>query len=111
MNGTSLQVIYKYEIAFKVPIHGSVSFAKLADRCNIPKLDLQRILRFAMVWHRVFCEPKIGFVAHTAASRLLVEDPRAHNMAGLMFDQDWQAMARVRLPTCKQWTWRMCLVD
>lgn len=51
-----------------------------------------------MVWHRVFCEPENGYVAHTAASRQLAEDPRAHDMAGLMFDQDWQAMARVRLP-------------
>lgn len=55
-------------------------------------------MRFAMVWHRVFCEPENGFVAHTAASRQLAEDPRAHDMAGLMFDQNWQAMARVRLP-------------
>lgn len=69
LNGTSLHAIYKYEIAFNVPVHGSVSFALLAARCNISKPDLQRILRFAMVWHRVFCEPESGFVAHTAASR------------------------------------------
>lgn len=102
MNGTSLQAIYKYGIAFEVPIHGTISFVQLAARCNVPKIDLQRILRFAMVWHRVFCEPEKGFVAHTAASRQLAEDPRAHDMAGLMFDEGWQAMARVRFPGLNQ---------
>ncbi|KAM0797379.1 O-methyltransferase [Usnea florida] len=93
-NGTSLHAIYKYEIAFKVPIHGSISFAQLAELCKIPELDVRRILRFAMVWHRCFCEPTEGFVAHTAASRQLAEDPRAHDVAGLMFDECWQSMAR-----------------
>lgn len=111
MNGTSLHAIYKYGIAFKVPIHGSISFALLAERCDIPKVDLQRILRFAMVWHRVFCEPKNGFVAHTAASRQLAEDPRAHDMAGLMFDKDWQAMSRVRLPTSRNVDVEVWLAD
>lgn len=94
LNGTSLQAIYKYRIAFKVPIHGSISFKELAELCELPELDLRRILRFAMVWHRCFCEPEDGFVAHTAASRQLTEDPRAHDMAGLMFDECWQSMAR-----------------
>ena len=78
-----------------MPIHGSTSFAELAEKCGLPELDVRRILRFAMVWHRVFCEPSKGYVAHTAASRQLAEDQRAHDMLGLSFDESWQSMARV----------------
>lgn len=48
-----------------------------------------------MVWHRVFQEPRKGFVAHTAASRKLVEDPLARAGLGYMFDEVWQSFAKV----------------
>ncbi|CAG8957850.1 hypothetical protein HYFRA_00000190 [Hymenoscyphus fraxineus] len=94
LNGTSLNAIYTYDIASKVPLHGKISFQDLAKQCGLKELDLRRILRFAMCWHRVFCEPERGFVAHTAASRQLMEDQGAMDMAGLMFDEGWQSMAR-----------------
>jgi hypothetical protein len=95
LNGASLQAIYTYDIASKVPLECPISFSDLSKECGIAELDLRRILRYAMCWHRVFCEPEKGFVAHTTASRLLREDPRARDMAGLMFDGCWQGMARV----------------
>jgi hypothetical protein len=95
LNGTSLQAIYTYDIATKVPLESPISFSDLSKECGIQELDLRRILRYAMCWHRAFCEPKKGFVAHTAASRLLRGDERARDMAGLMFDGCWQGMARV----------------
>ncbi|KAI9711576.1 MAG: hypothetical protein M1820_002141 [Bogoriella megaspora] len=91
INGTSLQAIYKYDIPSKVPIHGRISFGDLESACGLPESDLRRILRYAIVTHRVFCEPRKGFVAHTAASRQLAENPRAFDMLGLSFDQDWQS--------------------
>ncbi|KUJ07170.1 O-methyltransferase-like protein [Mollisia scopiformis] len=94
MNGTSLDAIYVYDIASKVPLYSNISFSNLAKQCELPELDLRRILRFAMCWHRVFCEPERGYVAHTAASRQLRDDPKAMDMAGLMFDECWQSMAR-----------------
>ncbi|MCJ1353124.1 MAG: hypothetical protein MMC33_003109 [Icmadophila ericetorum] len=94
LNATSLQAIYKFEIAQKVPIHGEISFASLAELSNLDELDLRRILRFAIVHHRVFCEPRKGYVAHSAASRRLAENAGARDGLGLMFDECWQSMAR-----------------
>lgn len=94
LNGTSLNAIYTYDIASKVPLHSQMSFSDLAKLCDLPELDLRRILRYAMCWHQVFCEPERGFVAHTAASRQPKEDQRAMDMAGLMFDDGWQSIAR-----------------
>ena len=96
-NGTSLNAIYSYDIASKVPLESKTSYSELAKQCDLPELDLRRILRYAMSWHRVFCEPERGYVAHIAASRQLKEDPKAMDMLGLMFEEGWQGMARVSL--------------
>jgi hypothetical protein len=95
MNGTSLNAIYIYDIPSKVPMDSSISFSDLAKQCDLPELDLRRILRFAMCWHRVFCEPEPGYVAHTAASKQLKTDPKSFDTLGLMFDEGWQSTARV----------------
>ena len=48
-----------------------------------------------MVYHHVFCEPRKGFVAHTAASRILAEDPKIQDVVGVMCEETWPAYARV----------------
>ncbi|MCJ1310857.1 hypothetical protein MMC25_004525 [Agyrium rufum] len=93
LNGTSLQTIYKYDIPSKVPLGGEISFADLAAKCSLYEPDLRRILRFAMVYHHVFQERRVGYVAHTAASRKLVENPHAMDALGSQFDEAWQAFA------------------
>ncbi|KAL8710084.1 MAG: hypothetical protein Q9225_007362 [Loekoesia sp. 1 TL-2023] len=94
LNGVSLQAIYKYNIASKVPLHGEISFRELADQCGLDEVNLCRMLRFAMAYHHVFQEPRRGFVAHSAASRKLAEDPLAKAGLGYMFDEVWQAFAQ-----------------
>ena len=91
----SLQAIYKYDIASKVPTHGEISFKELSSRCGLDEINLRRILRFAIAFHRVFQEPRIGFVAHSAASRKLVDDPLARAGLGFMFDEVWPSFAQV----------------
>lgn len=95
LNGTSLQAIYKYDIPSKVPLHGEISFAELAVKCNLYEPDLRRILRFAMIYHRVFQERNAGFVTHSAASRRLVDFPLAMDALGAQFDEAWQGFAHV----------------
>jgi len=85
LNGTSLQAIYKYDIPSKVPLHGEISFPELADKCNLYEPDLRRILRFAIIYHRVFQERNAGFVTHSAASRRLVDFPLAMDALGAQF--------------------------
>lgn len=94
LNGVSLQAIYKYDIASHVPIHGEVSFPDLARQCGMSETNLRRIIRFAIAYHRVFQEPRKGYVSHSAASRKLAEDANAAAGLGYMFDEVWQSFAR-----------------
>ncbi|KAK2772300.1 hypothetical protein FQN53_004663 [Emmonsiellopsis sp. PD_33] len=80
-----LAAIYRFNIASLVPIHDAIPFAELADKCGLLEHDLRRVIRYTASHHRVFCEPKKGFVAHTAASRLLAENPVARDLMGLTF--------------------------
>ena len=59
--------------------------------------DLRRILRFAIIHHRVFQEPRKGIITHSAASRRLVDDSAARDGLGLQFDDAWQSFAKVCL--------------
>ncbi len=99
INATSLEAIYRWNIPSKVPLDGSeISFGALAEKCKMYEPNLRRILRYAILYHRVFREPRAGFVAHSAASALLVKDPATFDALGMMFDESWQAFARVGSP-------------
>lgn len=94
-NGASLQVIYKYKIATKVPLDREISFAELAAQCNLYEPDLRRIVRFAIAHHRVFNEPKRGLITHSAASLQLALKPDVQDGVGLIYDDFYQSFARV----------------
>lgn len=72
-----------------------MTFDELAEQCHIPEPDVRRLLRTAIVSHRIFGEPEEGKVAHSAASRLLLENQQEWDMAGLTWEEDWPAFARV----------------
>ncbi|KAM7218255.1 S-adenosyl-L-methionine-dependent methyltransferase [Rhypophila decipiens] len=93
-NGTSLQAISKWKVAQKVPIHGQVSFDDLGKQVGVHPIDLRRVLRYAMCHHRLFCEPREGFVAHTLASRQLAEDPMLADGLWLLSEHTHQAQCR-----------------
>lgn len=63
-------------------------------KCGLLEHDLRRIIRFAAVHHRVFQEPKKGYVAHTRASQLLAENRKMSDLMGLTFGECWPAHAR-----------------
>ena len=95
INATSLEAIYRYRIPSKVPRDGDISYADLALRCELYEPNLRRILRYAIIYHRVFKEPRVGYVAHSAASLMLVENSAMMDALGMMYDESWQAFARV----------------
>lgn len=95
MNATSLEAIYRWDIARHVPFDGDISFVELGRHINMSETNVRRIIRFAITWHRIFREPRPGFVAHSAASRLLVTDESSFDALGMMFDESVQAFARV----------------
>ena len=76
-----------------MPIHGAISFHNLATKCGLSETNIRRIVRFAIVYHRVFQEPRRGHVSHSAASRKLAEDANAKAGVGYMFDECWQSFA------------------
>ncbi|KAL9621340.1 MAG: hypothetical protein Q9160_004231 [Pyrenula sp. 1 TL-2023] len=94
VNGISLEAIYRWNIPKQVPLNGEISFAELARKVSQAEPTVRRIIRYAIVWHRVFHEPRIGHVAHSSASRLLVEDPEFFDGLGLMFEETWKAFSR-----------------
>ncbi|OGM41476.1 hypothetical protein ABOM_010075 [Aspergillus bombycis] len=92
-----MQVIHRYRIAqcFR---HGEIIvFDELSGRCGLNVIVLKRILRLAMTRH-VFSEPKCDFVAHTAATRLLVEDERTRSFSGIICEERFPASTRVEWP-------------
>jgi hypothetical protein len=95
-----MHAIYKFEIAQKVPLVGDISFTDLAAKCGLYEPDLRRIIRFAIIYHRAFLEPRKGYVAHSAASRQLMEDADVRDGIGLMFDDFYPSFARVSSIQC-----------
>ncbi|TVY22560.1 O-methyltransferase [Lachnellula hyalina] len=96
-----IQAINRYSIANKVGLDEEVSFTDLAERCDLQKNDLTRILRQAMSKH-VFKEPKRGYVAHTAASKLLMDSKDLNDMLYIAHDIIWPASAHL-LESIDKW--------
>lgn len=93
-NFAPLAAIYRFKIASFVPTEGDIPFVDLADNCGLLENDLKRIIRYAAVHHRVFKETRPGFVAHTAASKLLSENEKIGDIMGLTFAECWPAYSR-----------------
>jgi hypothetical protein len=93
-NFAPLAAIYRFKIASFVPDEGAISFTDLADKCSLLENDLKRIIRYAAVHHRVFQEPRPGFVAHTTASKILSENEKIADIMGLTFAECWPAHSR-----------------
>ena len=53
------------------------------------------MLRHAMTNH-VFCEPRPGVVAHTAASKVMAENTLIRDFVGIASEEKFQAAAYVR---------------
>ncbi|KAI0116558.1 hypothetical protein GGR51DRAFT_555583 [Nemania sp. FL0031] len=68
-----MQAILRYGLADSFPIDETTTYALLAYQSGLSEKHVRKILRLAMT-HHIFYEPVPGLVAHTAASRLLVQD-------------------------------------
>lgn len=76
-----------------VPVDGSASYADIAKAAGADEVDLRCLIRHAMT-NRIFCEPREGYVAHTAASRVLLEDAQMNDWVGLCSAEFFPAAAR-----------------
>ncbi|OGM41087.1 O-methyltransferase [Aspergillus bombycis] len=89
----SLQYIYRYQIAPQVPVEGTITFEQLAQATNLNIKDLTRFLRVAISRH-VFYEPQKDVIGHTAASKLLVNNPMVEAWLLNIAEEYWPAFTR-----------------
>ena len=97
----SLHSIYRFHIASSLSSlsqtahdpDSPVPYAQLAHATGLEPTLLKRLIRHA-ISQRVFCEPKKGFVAHTATSRLLAEE-NANDWMGARCEEVWPAALKV----------------
>ena len=70
----SLQAICRLGIAEAIPAESAGSeIADVAMKTRLPPSVVQRILRHAVA-HRIYTEPRLDFIAHTAASKMLAQN-------------------------------------
>jgi len=93
VNILTLQAINRFRIAQHVPLDGSITYRELSALCGMDESQLCRLIRYAMT-DRIFCEPEKQHVAHTAASRLLAEDPRMDSWVYLLTEHVWPAATK-----------------
>jgi O-methyltransferase domain len=97
----SLRFVYHYNIPQYVPANGSISYADIARASNLDEVLLRRFIQAAMV-NRVFSEPQLGYVQHTAISRLLKDDPEAMDTVGFLLEDLAPASTKV-IEAYKKW--------
>ncbi|KAI9650593.1 hypothetical protein NHQ30_000611 [Ciborinia camelliae] len=70
------------------------TFTEIATARNLSVSDTTRFLRLAMTYH-VFKEPRDGIVAHTAASKVLVDNQYAAAWLGHILENVWPTLPRM----------------
>ena len=89
-----LQFISRFGLANKVPIDGEISFKDLAATIGINTAATTSILRLGIAF-RIFTEPHPGFIAHSAASRQMVNDTRVSDWVAVTTEELWPATQKL----------------
>ena len=93
----SLQAIYRFNLATSFPPdRDETTFEDIASSSGFSEPQVRRVLRHAMTY-RIFREPRKGVVAHTAASRVLANNPAMRDWIGMVSEEMWPAASKVIL--------------
>lgn len=91
----SLQAIYRFKLATSFPTDkDEASFEEISQASGLNVQIVRRILRQAIA-HHIFREPRKGFVAHTAASKLLATDSSLNDCVGFITEEMWPSASKV----------------
>ena len=91
----SRQAICRFGFATCFPPNkNEATFAEISSASGVREPQVRRILRHAMTYH-IFCEPRPGVVAHTAASKLLAENAAMREWVGMVSEEMWPAATQV----------------
>ncbi|KAL4792588.1 O-methyltransferase-domain-containing protein [Aspergillus venezuelensis] len=82
----SIRFIYRHNVPYHVPLDGDISIIDLAEKTSLDPIRLRRYLHHTMMY-RVFIESRPGYIAHSAASRLLKENPAALDTVGFLVEE------------------------
>ena len=89
-----LSIVHRFNIAQHIPLEGHASFEDISKATGLPQFELTRFIRFATTSH-IFREPIVGMIAHTAASRLLLEDPLIQGVMDLNLREYFAGCSKV----------------
>ena len=89
----TLHAIYRFGLATSFPDNKEATFEEISQLSGLGASHVQRLLRHAMT-HRIFCEPRKGVVAHTAASKYLATNPLMHEWVGMVYEEMWPAASK-----------------
>lgn len=92
------QAITRFGLARGLPPGDETTFAKMAEASGQAESSIRKIVR-AGIAQRIFEEPRPGVIKHSAASRLLAENPAIHDYVATVSDELWPAAAQ----TCNAW--------
>ena len=90
----SIQAIEKFKIADSFPIGKEASFTEIAKACSLNEDDTKKILHQAMTQH-IFKEPRKGYVAHTAISKQIAQNPLMQDLIFFMCTEAWRSAPRL----------------
>ncbi|QRD92482.1 putative O-methyltransferase [Aspergillus flavus] len=91
---SSLQWLYHFNIAAPIPLDRAVPYSEVAATAKVDENRLKSVLRLAMT-NRLFCEPHPDFVAHNAASALLVTSPALNDWVGYTAEETYPASVKL----------------
>ncbi|KAG6356245.1 hypothetical protein INS49_015632 [Diaporthe citri] len=96
-----IQYAYRYNLAQHVPLEGTATFDELAAATGANVKDVTRFTRLLTGWH-VFHEMPIGCIAHTAASKQLLSNPKLQSWITSIAQEFWPSLART-VDATQQW--------
>ncbi|KAI8675024.1 Methyltransf-2 domain-containing protein [Fusarium keratoplasticum] len=92
LDTVSLQILNSYDIPSLVPLDRPISLAELESKTTLDPINLARNLRHAMT-NAIFQEPTPGYIAHTAASKMLLKDANLRSWVGFNSEDIFPAAA------------------
>ncbi|KAK5321117.1 hypothetical protein LTR93_006359 [Exophiala xenobiotica] len=93
LSSAAIQYLYHFRIAEFVPVEGKCTFQEVATKAGVDASQCSRVLRAAMT-SGYFEEPEIGYVAHTAGSKLFL-NPDLKDAVGYVIEDTFPAASKL----------------
>ena len=99
-----MKVILRFGIDKSFPVGKSSSFEDISQLSGLNVMNVRRIIRHAIINHRIFQEKKPGVITHSGLSALLATDEAVRNALIVGLDEFWPA--GIKVPTSPRRTYQ-----